>query len=157
VNGRSYLERHRVDLAESTLELDEHLFSKHTVPSLGATAVGGLATEAVENWFGELRAGAASTAAKAYRLLRQMVNSAVEDGLRIDNPCLIKNGGTEPEANRPEVSLSEVAALAEPCPESCSWRCCWPVGVRCVGPRSSTCSDATSTSAPGRSRSAGPR
>src|SRR5581483_2149483 len=37
-------------------------------------------------------------------------------GLRRDNPCRIKTGGDEPEANRPEVSLPEVAALADAMP-----------------------------------------
>jgi hypothetical protein len=39
--GRRYLERHRVNLAENTVELYEHLFSKHIVADLGATAGGG--------------------------------------------------------------------------------------------------------------------
>lgn len=85
-------------------------------PGPGATAVGSLTPAAVEAWFGELQGRAACTAAKAYRLLRQIMNSAVEDRLRIANPCRIKDGGREPEAPRPAVSVSEVAALAEAMP-----------------------------------------
>jgi integrase len=116
VYGRRYLERHRVNLAENTVELYEHLFTKHIVPGLGATAVGELTSEDVDTWFGQLKAGAPSTAAKAYRLLRQIMNTAVEDRLRPANPCRIKDGGKEPESDRPSVSVSEVAALAEAMP-----------------------------------------
>jgi hypothetical protein len=111
VYGRRYLDRHSVNLSESTAELYGHLFTKHIVARLGATAVGELTTEDVARWFGELRADAPSTAAKAYRLLRQILNSAVEDHMRTDNPCRIKAGGREPESDRPSVSVSEVAAL----------------------------------------------
>jgi integrase len=83
---------------------------------LGATAVGELTGEEVEAWFGELKAAAPSTAAKAYRPLRQIMITAVEDRLRGDNPCRIKGAGTGPEADRPSVSVSEVAALAEAMP-----------------------------------------
>ncbi len=67
VYGRRYLERHRVNLAENTFEMYEYLFTKHIVAGLGATAVGELTTEDVETWFGQLKASASSTAAKAYR------------------------------------------------------------------------------------------
>jgi integrase len=114
--GRRYLERYGVNLAENTAELYEHLFTKHIVPRLGAAAVGELTTEDVDTWFGGLRAAVPSTAAKAYRLLRQIMNSAVEDGLRAGSPCRIKNGGREPESDRPSVSVGEVAALSEAMP-----------------------------------------
>jgi integrase len=116
VYGRRYLERHRVNLAENTAELYDHLFTKHIVPRLGVTAVVELTTEDVDIWFGGLRAAVPSTAAKAYRLLRQIMNSAVEDGLRAGSPCRIKNGGREPESDRPSISVGEVAALAAAMP-----------------------------------------
>jgi integrase len=78
--------------------------------------VGELTTENVETWFDGLKAAVPSTAAKAYRLLRQIMKSAVEDRQRTDNPCRIKAGGLEPESDRPSVSVSEVAALAEAMP-----------------------------------------
>ncbi len=116
VYGWRYLERHRVNLAENTAELYEHLFTKHIVAGLGATVVGELTTADVERWSGDLKAAVPSTAAKAYRLLRQIMNSAVEDRMRTDNPCRIKAGGREPESDRPSVSVSEVAALAAAMP-----------------------------------------
>jgi integrase len=116
VYGRRYLDRHSVNLADNTVELYEHLFTKHIIPDLGATAVGELTSEDVETWFGQLKAGVPSTAAKAYRLLRQIMNTAVEDRMRTDNPCRIRGGGREPESDRPSVSVLEVAALAEAMP-----------------------------------------
>jgi hypothetical protein len=116
VYGRRYLERHCVNLVENTVELYEHFFTKHVVAGLGATAVGDLTGEDVETWFGGLKAGAPSTAAKAYQLLWQIMNSAVEDHMRMDNPCRIKAGGKESEEDRPGVSVLEVAALAEAMP-----------------------------------------
>ena len=55
--------------------------------------------------------------AKAYRLLRAVLNTAVEDGLITKNPCQIKAGGTESPAERPTISASQALDLADRMPE----------------------------------------
>lgn len=54
-----------------------------------------------------------STVAKCYRLLRAMLNTAVEDRHLIANPCTIKGAGVEPCEERSIPSVAEVYALAD--------------------------------------------
>jgi integrase len=53
------------------------------------------------------------TAAKAYRLLKAILNTAVDDGLIKRNPCRIRGAGQEDSAERPVLAVAEVYALAE--------------------------------------------
>lgn len=53
------------------------------------------------------------TVAKAYRLLRGILNDAVEDGLLLRNPCTIRGAGVERSPERPVANISEVYALAD--------------------------------------------
>jgi hypothetical protein len=45
------------------------------------------------------------TVAKAYRLLRTILNAAVEDGLLVRNPCTIKGAGVERSPERPIATI----------------------------------------------------
>jgi len=51
--------------------------------------------------------------AKAYRLLRAILNTAVDDGLIRRNPCRIKGAGDEHSPERPVLSVPQVFALAD--------------------------------------------
>ena len=53
------------------------------------------------------------TAAKAYRLLRAVLNTAVDDGRIKRNPCRIKGADTTHAAERPVATVAQVFALAE--------------------------------------------
>jgi hypothetical protein len=55
----------------------------------------------------------AVTAAKAYRLLKAVFNTAVDDGLIRRNPCRIKGAGQEHPPERPVLTVPEVYALAD--------------------------------------------
>jgi integrase len=55
------------------------------------------------------------TAAKAYRLLKALRATAVEDGLIRRNPCQVKGAGTEQSPERPLLTIAQVYALAEAC------------------------------------------
>jgi integrase len=55
----------------------------------------------------------AVTAAKAYRLLKAVFNTAVDDGLIRRNPCRIKGAGQEVSPERPVLTVPEVYALAD--------------------------------------------
>jgi hypothetical protein len=73
---------------------------------------GRLGTVTVRAWHAGLieNGPGASSAAKCYRLLRSILNTAVEDGLIAVNPCCIKGAGVEPADERPLPSLAEVYA-----------------------------------------------
>jgi len=51
-------------------------------------------------------------AAKAYRLLRAVLNTAVDDDLIRRNPCRLRGADREDAAGRPTLSPAQVAALA---------------------------------------------
>lgn len=53
------------------------------------------------------------TTAKAYRFLRAVMNTAVDDGLIKRNPCRIKGAGSEESPERPVLSVAQVYALAD--------------------------------------------
>ena len=53
------------------------------------------------------------TAAKAYRLLRAIMNTAVDDGLIRRDPCRIKGAGSEDSPERPVLTVRQVYALAD--------------------------------------------
>jgi integrase len=60
------------------------------------------------------RSGAASTAAKAYRLLRAVLMTAVEeDKILPRNPCRIRGAGDEDAPERPVLTVAQVFMLAE--------------------------------------------
>jgi integrase len=52
------------------------------------------------------------TAAKAYRLLRAIFNTALDDGLIRRNPCRIKGAGEEDSAERSVLTVAQVYVLA---------------------------------------------
>jgi integrase len=54
----------------------------------------------------------AVTTAKAYRLLRAILYTAVDDGIIRRNPCRIKGAGQEQSAERPVLTIAEVYDLA---------------------------------------------
>jgi integrase len=53
------------------------------------------------------------TAAKAYRLLRAIFNTALDDGLIRRNPCRITGAGREDWPERPVLTVTQVYALAD--------------------------------------------
>jgi integrase len=55
----------------------------------------------------------AVTTAKAYRLLKAIFNTAVDDSLIRRNPCRIKGAGQEKSPERPVLTVREVFALAD--------------------------------------------
>lgn len=107
-------ERH--DLRPRTVELYESLLRVHILPTFGSLSVGKLAPSAVRAWNAELALRHPVTAAKAYRLLREILATAVADELIARNPCVVKRAGQERSPERPMISVAEVEALASSMP-----------------------------------------
>ncbi len=108
-----WIAEHR--LSPRTRDLYEGLFRLHVQPYLGATPIGSITPETVRAWRATLRADGRSdpTMAKAYRLLRAVLNTAVDDGRLLRNPCRIKGADRETPAERPVASVPQVFALAD--------------------------------------------
>jgi integrase len=104
----------RVDLRPSTRELYSLLWNRWVEPTLGDVPLAALDTERVRTWYlGQVADHPTSTQpAKAYRLARAMLNTAVEDGLLRSNPCRVKGAGREEAAERPVATPDQVAKIA---------------------------------------------
>ena len=96
-------------------ELYEGYLTNHILPTLGQLTLGQLTTATVRRWHSDLlaRGLGRSTAAKCYRLLRAILNTAVEDRHLVTNPCTIKGAGVEAAEERSIPDLQQVFALAE--------------------------------------------
>jgi len=95
-------------------ELYEGELRLHILPSLGRIPVGRIRPAAVRTWYAALlRDGPGpSTAAKCYRLLRAILNTAVSDGLLVANPCTIRGAGSENAAERKLPTIEQIFELA---------------------------------------------
>ena len=106
----------RPGLRPRTVDLYRWLLKKHIAPVLGGVPVGKISTAMIREWRAEmLRDGVSvSVTAKAYRLLRAVLMTAVEeDKILPQNPCRIRGAGDEDAAERPVLTVAQVFALSE--------------------------------------------
>jgi integrase len=103
------------DLAARTRERYEGVIRLHIRPALGRGTLADLTPARVRSWRTELLANGVgeATVAKSYRVLRAVLNTAVDDGLIPRNPCRIKGGGDENSPERPVLTIAEVYAVAD--------------------------------------------
>jgi integrase len=109
----------RASLRPRTVELYRWLLRKHVTPYLGDAQLGKLTPAVVRQWRAGRLAGkvSESVTAKAYRLLRAILNTAVEDDKIIPhNPCKITGADREHPAERPVVTVAQVFELADRMP-----------------------------------------
>ncbi|MFJ9517822.1 tyrosine-type recombinase/integrase [Kitasatospora sp. NPDC101801] len=106
-------------LAERTEQLYLSLLRLHLAPTFEHSALADITPASVRAWRATRRnAGVgASTIAKAYALLRAILNTAVQDRLIRRNPCQIKGGSKEETPERPLPTVPQVYALAAEVPE----------------------------------------
>lgn len=101
-------------LRPRTKEFYEGLLRLHVSPSLGDRTLHQLTTPLLRSWHRSLREGAGpKTAAKSYRFLRAVLNTAVDDRLLAHNPCTIKGAGIEVTEERSIPTVGQVYALAD--------------------------------------------
>ncbi|BCJ26873.1 tyrosine-type recombinase/integrase [Actinocatenispora sera] len=120
---RDYADRwiaQRPKLRPRTVDLYRWLLGKHIAPYLGGVPLSKLSTAMVREWRAELlgKGVSASMAAKAYRLLRAVLMTAVnEDNILPRNPCRIPGADAEDPAERPTLNVTEVYDLAAEMPD----------------------------------------
>ena len=112
----------RPGLAPRTTALYEGLLRLHIESTLGAVDLVDLTPARVRSWRSDLiESGVGeTTVAKCYRLLRSVLNTAVDDELVRRNPCRIKGAGAEKSGERPVATPEQVLALAASMPQR--WR-----------------------------------
>ncbi|MET9275596.1 tyrosine-type recombinase/integrase [Kribbella sp. NPDC003557] len=104
----------RPGLRPKTLVLYNGLLRNHIAPTLGEEPLNTLTAPMLRTWRKSLLDGGlgAVTTAKAYRLLRSILTTAVEDRMIEFNPCYIKGAATEKSPERPTLTLAEVYGIA---------------------------------------------
>lgn len=103
-------------LAPRTRELYRWQLDRQINPVLGRLELRRLDATAIRGWHAQLAAPGgpgAMTAAKCYRLLRAICNTAVADGEIARTPCVLKGAGDESSPQRPSVTVPQVYALAD--------------------------------------------
>jgi integrase len=119
----AYAERHLAlsigrdgkPLSPTTKELYALLWRRWLSPTFADVAIGDITTESVRMWLGESRAEhpGSTQPDKAYRLLRAILNVAVDDEKIRVNPCRIRGGGKESAPERPIAMPESVLAIAD--------------------------------------------
>jgi integrase len=110
----------RAGLRPRTVELYRWLLRRHITPWIGGVPLGQIDTPLVREWRAKLLSEgvSVSAAAKAYRLLRAVLMTAVnEDRILQRNPCQFRGADKEQPQERPVLNVAEVRALVEAMPE----------------------------------------
>src|ERR1022692_3853796 len=105
----------RPGLRPKTIELYRYLLRKHLAQVLGPVPIADIQPGHVRRWRKTLLDDGVSTItmAKAYRLLKAILNTALDDGVIRRNPCRIKGAGREKSPERPTLAIAQAYALAE--------------------------------------------
>ncbi len=109
----------RSDIRPVTRAKYEHMLERHVLPALGDYELAGLSPSVVRSWYLGMRQRypRGTTADDSYRMLRTMLITAVTDGLLVKSPCQVKGAGTARSAERPVLSVAELAAAVGAAPE----------------------------------------
>ena len=106
----------RPGLRPRSVDLYRWLLQRYIGPQLGAVPLGKLSTPMIRDWRAGLLSGGVSVSmtAKAYRLLRAVLTTAVEeDKILARNPCRIRGAGEEHAVERPVLTVRQVFELAD--------------------------------------------
>ncbi|MFF5537292.1 tyrosine-type recombinase/integrase [Streptomyces cinerochromogenes] len=101
-------------LAPTTADRYSGLLRLHILPTFGGKDLDEITPPSVRTWRAErLKATGATTVAKSYRLLKAILQTAVDDDLLRSNPCRIKGAGKEEADERPIATVEQVFDLAD--------------------------------------------
>jgi integrase len=102
-------------LSPTTVQLYDLLWRRWLEPTFGDVALGDVTLETVRTWLAGARTNNPSSTQpeKAYRLLRTILNVAVDDEKIALNPCRIRGAGEENAPERPVATTEQVLAIAD--------------------------------------------
>ncbi len=98
-------------LRDRTRSVYESVLNVDVLPTFGDVRLDGISPEKVREWHAALAKSKPAMAPKAYRLLRTILTTAVEDGVLGDNPCRVRGAATERADERTIPTLGEVEAI----------------------------------------------
>ena len=102
----------RYDIRPRTRELYTSLIKRHLKPTFERVPLTAITTASIRRWHADNAKDQPTTAAKAYRLLRAVLMTAVADGVILANPCMVKGAGQERAPERKIPSLETVETIA---------------------------------------------
>lgn len=102
-------------LKASTIQQYGDTLRVHILPTFKRVPADKIKPAEVRRWHGDLDTGERARAA-AYSLLRNILNTAVADGLYDVNPCKIKGAGSYEAPERPYLSRGQAEAMAHAMP-----------------------------------------
>ena len=82
------------EVRETTRAVYGRMMRRHILPALGGLPLEGITGGVVRDWYATLDASQPSARAQAYSLLRNILNSAVDEERIAVNPCRIRNAGS---------------------------------------------------------------
>lgn len=110
----------RPGLRPRTVEIYRGSLKRHIAPYLGGVPLGKIDGAMIREWRAEILGSGTSEseAAKAYRFLRAVLMTAVDDLIIPRNPCRIRGAGVEKPAERPVLTTRQVLDLANRMPDA---------------------------------------
>jgi len=101
-------------LTPATRQGYKGLLRRHLNPAFEKAALRKITPERVRVWHSHLiKSAGPDQAAKSYRLLRAILNTAVSDRLLTQNPCTVPGAGAENTPERPLLDTATVLDLAD--------------------------------------------
>jgi integrase len=101
-------------LAPTTKQGYVWLLGRNIQATIGQYELARITPSVVRDWYAKITVTAGrDQAAKSYRLLRAILNTAVDDELIVRNPCRIRGGGAERADERPMIDAELVLKLAD--------------------------------------------
>ena len=118
--ARRWLANRRVKgqpLAERTRAGYQELLDRFILPTFGHRLIHTITREDVDKWYERTGKGTPTYRARAYTLLRTILNSAVDDDYFSINPAKIRGAGYAPRRHQVEpATLEELAVITEAMP-----------------------------------------
>ncbi|MBW3649329.1 MAG: site-specific integrase [Actinobacteria bacterium] len=103
----------RPGLRPRTVELYRSELKCHLLPAFGAKALSQISPQEVRAWYAGLATRRSQvTAAKCYRLLTAIFNTAVTDGVVANSPCRIRGASVEKSPERRLPTVEQAVAIA---------------------------------------------
>lgn len=117
------------DLKPRTREGYLHLLAAYLDPGLGREPIDEITPAMVRKWWTAMPSDRPTSRARAYSLLKAIMNTAVSDDLIAANPCRIRGGSSTPrEREIHPASIDELRVIVEHLPERfralvliCAW------------------------------------
>jgi integrase len=104
-------------LADRTRSGYQDLLDRFILPTFGHHLVHSITRDLVDSWYERTAKGAPTYRARAYGLLRTILNSAVDDGFFTISPAKIRGAGYAPRRHQVEpATLEELALITEAMP-----------------------------------------